>query len=133
MLQVIITDVTEVSEGTNHRNKCPRYYKTLLANFKDQKLPLFAKRCVREAICLVNMFPEDSLFAWETFHCEIGQLVADSEGEELLEALAAIRPHAHTRNELVRFVCPYLSILSPVSHTCIRDELRVRCSPFRHQ
>ncbi|KIK56807.1 hypothetical protein GYMLUDRAFT_61832 [Collybiopsis luxurians FD-317 M1] len=43
MLQVIITDATPISKETDTQKKYTGYCKTLLANFEEEKVPLFAK------------------------------------------------------------------------------------------
>jgi hypothetical protein len=76
--------------------------KVLLNEFKNRKLAVFAKRCTRMAVCLVDMCPEDPLFSWPTLTEEMERLVSEGRGKDFIDSLSKME-EAEDRDRLVRF------------------------------
>jgi hypothetical protein len=60
------------------------------------------------ATCLINMFPENAQFAWDTFTEEL-KMLSD---EDMVAALSAISKNARQRQKLLTFVRLLFMVIS---------------------
>lgn len=109
LFKVIVEDVTSQHQ-LKHESQTRSGDKVRLSDFQQRALPLFARRCVRMATCIIHMCPEDPLFAWPIFMEEMEQLVSDGGGDDMVSYLAEINKSIDARDQLVRFVSLSTSI-----------------------
>ena len=78
------------------------------------------------ATCVVDMFPENAFFAWDTFTDQFQQVVDEGRGKEMIEALKVVVDNGDKKDELIRFVRFFFRTLSLL--LCLPlDELQFRC------
>jgi len=115
-----VEDTTQLSSRRRVANDHGRSRKILLSDFSYPPLAVFAKRCCRMATCIVNMYPESSCFAWETFSTELKRLSDEGRGQKMLCALKDIAEDGDKKDELIRFVsflpCSLVTIPPGPSH-----------------
>ncbi|KIK61444.1 hypothetical protein GYMLUDRAFT_243620 [Collybiopsis luxurians FD-317 M1] len=88
--ELLIEDITELQKAT----KCPTgSHKVLLADFPFPK-----------ATCMIDMYPDNALFAWDTFSNEVQRLADEGRGKHYIEALAIISKDVDKREELIKFM-----------------------------
>ncbi|KIK60607.1 hypothetical protein GYMLUDRAFT_244179 [Collybiopsis luxurians FD-317 M1] len=124
--ELIVEDITPShSKQTQHsrgRGSC----KILVSDFKDPKLAIFAKRCVRLATCTVQMCPDDPLFSWPTFTEEMEMLGNEGRADRFLQSLAEINKNIDVRDQFLRFMGYGISAIC----LDIGREARIRTSQF---
>jgi hypothetical protein len=103
LFQVVIEDVSKpLIEASRKRKGSAR--KIVQEDFDYPPVAILAKRCARMATCIIEMFPEEPLFAWELFSNEIAKHAQEGRGDEMVKALSAIAADGNKRDELIRFV-----------------------------
>ena len=109
---MVVEDTTQPLKR-NHKHKFRGTgNKILLGDFAYPPLALFAKRCCRMATCVVDMFPENAFFAWDTFTDQFQQVVDEGRGKEMIEALKVVVDDGDKKDELIRFVRFFFRTLS---------------------
>jgi len=100
-----VEDTTQLSKRKRTKgNISHKTGKILLKAFDYPPLALFAKRCCRMATCIVDMYPENPHFAWDTFSAELKRLSDEGRGHDMLEALKEIAQDGDKKDDLIRFV-----------------------------
>lgn len=105
--QLIVQDVTPQllgSTGPNHGRGYIGFRKIVLGDFSHPKVALLAKRCTRMATCVIDMFPDSPMFAWDMFSAEIKCMHSDGSGNSYIDGLAQMSGDADRRDDLLRFV-----------------------------
>lgn len=117
--QLIVQDIKASNRNaltTAHSRGHTAFRKIVLGDFSHPKVALLGKRCTRMATCVIDMFPESAMFAWETFSKEIKRLQSEGRGQSYIDALADISNDCDKREDLLRFVCDYsIFISSPLT------------------
>ena len=123
---MVVEDTTQPLKR-NHKHKFQGTgNKILLSDFAYPPLALFAKQCCQMATCIVDMFPENAFFAWNTFTDQFQQVVDEGRGKEMIEALKVVVDDGDKKDELIHFVRFFFRTLSLL--LCLPlDELRFRC------
>ncbi|KAF5378642.1 hypothetical protein D9757_006259 [Collybiopsis confluens] len=78
--------------------------KILKTDFDSPRLASFTRLCTRKAVCLLNIFPETSSFAWPIVHEEINRLKAEGKGQELDEELKMVEKNPLEMEKLEKYM-----------------------------
>jgi hypothetical protein len=109
--QILIEDTTQRKKKQkrkqNQQNQNEESAsKVLESDFDSTKLAKLSKQCVRLAICTIDMFPSDNLFAWESLEKEIARQQSErtGAGQELLDALCKLETDPPQLDRLIKYV-----------------------------
>ncbi|KAF5379858.1 hypothetical protein D9757_007245 [Collybiopsis confluens] len=80
--------------------------KVLLKVFDCQDLAQYARRCVRYATCMLDMFPDNDMFAWDIFEDDLAEQNRQGKGNgiRLYKALRALDDDAPQRKNLITYM-----------------------------
>ncbi|KAF9064478.1 hypothetical protein BDP27DRAFT_1425769 [Rhodocollybia butyracea] len=95
---MVIEDVTKENKNKNKQNGTRA--KVLQSNLASDALAKISKQAVRKAICLLDMFPSDKMFAWEVLEEEL--ILQQGDDNQILEDLRETKKDPQAPDKLLR-------------------------------
>ncbi|KAF9066905.1 hypothetical protein BDP27DRAFT_1365261 [Rhodocollybia butyracea] len=112
---MVIEDVTKEKKKKNKQNGTRA--KVLQSDLASNALAKISKQAVRKAICLLDMFPSDKMFAWEVLEEELVSQQGDD--NRILEDLCEFKKDPQALDKLLCWVNSFCSsnasILNPLT------------------
>ncbi|KAF9066594.1 hypothetical protein BDP27DRAFT_1365564 [Rhodocollybia butyracea] len=109
---MVIKDVTKENKNKNKQNGTRA--KVLQRDLASDALAKISKQAVRKAICLLDMFPSDKMFAWEVLEEEL--VLQQGDDNRILEDLRETKKDPQALDKLLRWtrtlVDPYFGFSS---------------------
>ncbi|KAF5358721.1 hypothetical protein D9757_013035 [Collybiopsis confluens] len=100
-----VKDITKRGKRrSSRRRQGGKKPKVLLKEFDNDDLPLLAKRCARMGTCIINMFPDNKLFAWALFSDKLREMAAEGAADDMVRYLKEISSNSNKRKDLVTFM-----------------------------
>ncbi|KAF9071611.1 hypothetical protein BDP27DRAFT_1361764 [Rhodocollybia butyracea] len=97
---MVIEDVTKENKNKNKQNGTRA--KVLQSDLASDALAKISKQAVRKAICLLDMFPSDKMFAWEVLEEELVSQQGDD--NRILEDLRETKKDPQALDKLLRWM-----------------------------
>lgn len=112
---MVVEDVTK-EKKKNQKNRAGA--KVLQSDLASVALARLSKQAVRKAICLLDMFPSDKMFAWEVLDEEL--LAQPGDNNQILKDLRETKEDPAALDMLLRWVNSFCSSNAPILNTLTR-------------